>query len=135
MCQINQKIIKASKNIIKIGRLTNWCSYSWQGFTEGILHVVLFIYSWWSGTNEKTLIRWSKKKHGLVNILMTVWATFLYESHCNYNFTSLIRNALLSFRFPFVKSNHKNQFYSKLVVCRGSGNRGCGDDVIVKFFS
>ena len=70
-----------------VGKLFNYCAYSWQGFAEGLLQVVLF---------TGLCFKWSVKKHCIAKNLQRIWETFTYENNRNYN------SHKFSYKFAFI---------------------------------
>ena len=71
--QINQEILKASKN-------NRDCSKAFRLMCraiEGVLQVVLFIVLWF---------KWSVQIQCVAKVLLAIWKIFLHKSNRNYNF-------------------------------------------------
>ena len=72
----------------------------WQGFSEGLLQVVLF---------KVLCFKWSVKKHCVEKILQEIWKRFLYENNHNYNCYKISDKFTLSLFCLFIETKNKNQ--------------------------
>ena len=87
LCQINQEILKASRNNHRSWKALQLLCTWLEGFAEGILQVVLFTV---------LCFKWSVKKHCVTKILQGSWERFLYENSCKFN------SYKFSYKFTFI---------------------------------